>query len=128
MHPALIGYFFASLFEQRDNVDSRPTVYVLTCSDGSLYTGATTNLARRVAAHRCGRGAKYTRGRLPIALIAWWHPQTFAAARSHEARFKRLSRSRKLAALRGGVVYGCRVYAPRDAMHTISPPRRMSRA
>ena len=90
----------------------RPCVYVLSCGDGSLYTGATTDLARRVVAHRRGRGAKYTRGRLPIELIAWWHPQTFAAAKSQEAQFKRLSRSRKLAALRESKIYGCRVHAP----------------
>ena len=96
-------------------MDARPTVYVLTCSDGSLYTGATIDLARRVVAHRRGKGAKYTRGRLPIVLIAWWHPRTFAAAKSHEARFKQLSRLRKLAALCDGEVYGCRVHAPRGA-------------
>ena len=100
----------------------RPTVYVLACSDGSLYTGATTDLARRVAAHRRGRGAKYTRGRLPIALIAWWHPQSFAAAKSQEMRFKRLSRPRKLAALCEDNLYGCRVHAPRDTIHRVSTP------
>ena len=105
-------------------MDSRPTVYVLRCSDGSLYTGATIDLARRVVAHLRGRGAKYTRGRLPVALIAWWHPQTFAAAKSQEARFKRLSRSRKRAALSEGKLYGCRVHSPRDAIHAISTLER----
>jgi predicted GIY-YIG superfamily endonuclease len=85
----------------------KPAVYVLICSDGSLYTGATVDLARRLAAHRRRRAAKYTRGRLPVTLAGYWHPPTFALAKSHEARFKRLTRGAKLTALRGGVVYGC---------------------
>lgn len=87
-----------------------PAVYVLACSDGSLYTGATVDLERRLGAHRRGRAAKYTRGRLPVALVGWWHPPTFQLAKSHEARFKRLRRAAKLAALRGGLVYGCVVH------------------
>ncbi len=89
----------------------KATVYVLVCRDGTLYTGATHDLARRLATHRRRKGAKYTRGRLPVTLVAWWHPATFAAAKSHEARFKRLTRSGKLAALRAGAVYGCTVYS-----------------
>jgi putative endonuclease len=89
----------------------KATVYVLVCRDGSLYTGATCDLERRLVAHRRRKGAKYTRGRLPVTLVAWWHPATFAAAKSHEARFKRLTRSAKFAALRAGVVYGCTVYS-----------------
>jgi putative endonuclease len=89
----------------------KATVYVLVCRDGSLYTGATRDVERRLAAHRRRKGAKYTRGRLPVTLIAWWHPATFAAAKSHEARFKRLTRSAKLATLRSGAAYGCTVYS-----------------
>ena len=44
------------------------TVYILRCGDGSLYTGCTNDLSRRLAAHRKGKGAKYTRSRLPVAL------------------------------------------------------------
>ncbi len=88
---------------------ARPTVYVLRCADGSLYTGATVDLSRRLASHRRGTAAKYTRGRLPVALLACWHPPTFSLARSHEARFKRLRREAKLAMLRGGEAYGCAV-------------------
>ncbi|MGA8576083.1 MAG: GIY-YIG nuclease family protein [Candidatus Cybelea sp.] len=88
----------------------KASVYVLRCRDGSLYTGATTNLERRLSAHRRRKGAKYTRGRLPVSLFAWWHPPSFSTAKSHEARFKRLSRAAKLATLRRGEAYGCRVY------------------
>lgn len=89
---------------------SKPTVYVLECRDGSLYTGATVDLRRRLFAHRRG-AAKYTRGRLPVSLLACWHPPTFATAKSHEARFKRLRRAEKLAVLASGKAYGCRVYS-----------------
>jgi putative endonuclease len=92
----------------------KASVYVLRCRDGSLYTGATVDLERRLSAHRRRRGAKYTRGRLPVALVAWWHPSSFDLARSHEARFKRLSRAAKLATLRGGEAYGCRIYQAKD--------------
>ena len=44
-------------------------VYILECSDGSLYTGYTTDLERRVTEHDAGEGAKYTRGRTPVELV-----------------------------------------------------------
>lgn len=91
-------------------MEGRPAVYVLLCRDGSLYTGATVDLERRVDAHRRGRGAKYTRGRLPVMLIAWWHPATFELAKSQEARFKQLRRSEKLGALGGGEIFGLPVH------------------
>lgn len=95
--------------------DAKPTVYVLECSDGSLYTGATVDLTRRLAAHRRRKAAKYTRGRLPVRLAGWWHPPTFEDAKSHEARFKRLTRLAKLAALRGKKIYGYRLYRDAEA-------------
>lgn len=88
----------------------KPTVYVLECRDGSLYTGATVDLRRRLCAHYRGR-AKYTRSRLPVRLLARWHPATFRTAKSHEALFKRLRRGQKLAVLRSGEAFGCRVYS-----------------
>lgn len=45
-------------------------VYLLSCADGTLYCGVTTDLARRVAAHNAGTASKYTRARLPVALVA----------------------------------------------------------
>ena len=45
------------------------TVYILRCGDGTLYTGCTNDLPRRLAAHRSGRGAKYTRSRLPVESV-----------------------------------------------------------
>jgi putative endonuclease len=89
---------------------AKPAVYVLACRDGSLYTGSTTDLVRRLHDHRGGTGAKYTRSRRPLRLLAWWHPETLSAAKSQEAKFKRLRRAAKLEALRGGEAYGCTVF------------------
>jgi predicted GIY-YIG superfamily endonuclease len=74
-------------------------LYVLRCGDGSLYCGITTDLERRLRAHSAGRGARYTRGRGPLALLRVWPCSDESAARCAEARFKRLRRARKLAAL-----------------------------
>jgi putative endonuclease len=74
-------------------------VYMLRCRDGSLYTGVTTDLARRLAAHQSGRGARYTRGRLPVRLVYREWATTRGAALRREASIKRLPRARKLALL-----------------------------
>lgn len=47
------------------------SVYLLRCVDGSLYCGVTNNLKRRVRQHNAGKGAKYTKGRIPVSLVAW---------------------------------------------------------
>jgi putative endonuclease len=82
-----------------ENVEADATaehfVYVLECGDGSLYTGYTTDVERRVEEHRNGTGAKYTRGRTPIELV---HVEAFgdqSAAQSREAEIKALSRREK---------------------------------
>jgi len=70
-------------------------VYVLECADGSLYTGYTTDVERRVAEHDAGEGAKYTRGRTPVDLV---HVESFgskSAAMSREYEIKQLSRTQK---------------------------------
>jgi putative endonuclease len=71
--------------------------YLLRCADGSLYAGWTVDLERRLAAHNAGRGARYTRSRLPVALAWSAELPDAAAARREEARLKRLSRAEKLA-------------------------------
>ena len=71
------------------------TVYILRCGDDTLYTGITNDLPRRLAAHRAGKGAKYTRGRSPLALLyAEAQPDRSAASR-REAAIKALSRAEK---------------------------------
>ena len=74
-------------------------VYVLRCADGSLYCGWTPDVEARLAAHRSGRGARYTRSRLPVELAWSRRMPDRSAARREEARIKRLSRPEKLALL-----------------------------
>ena len=71
-------------------------VYMLLCCDGSLYTGCTNNLARRLALHQSGKGAKYTRSRLPVELAWWEEAEGQSAALRREAAVKRLSHVQKL--------------------------------
>lgn len=70
-------------------------VYILRCGDDTLYTGITDDVARRLAAHRSGRGAKYTRGRGPLELIYTEEVSDKPAALRREYQIKRLSRSEK---------------------------------
>ena len=77
-------------------------VYILCCADGSLYTGWTVDVERRLASHRAGRGARYTRSRLPVELLATFAMDDAQAARREEARIKRLPRAQKLALAAGG--------------------------
>jgi len=75
-------------------------VYLLRCGDGTLYTGATNDLARRLARHASGRGARYTRSRLPVALVHAERAAGRGAALRREAAIKRLDRRAKLALIR----------------------------
>ena len=72
-------------------------VYILRCGDGTLYTGCTNDLPRRLQAHQSGRGAKYTRSRLPVELVYQEAVPDRSAALRREAAIKRLDRGRKLA-------------------------------
>jgi putative endonuclease len=72
-------------------------VYLLRCRDGSLYTGWTTDLERRLARHRAGTASRYTASRLPVELEAALPMPHRTAARREEARIKRLTRAAKLA-------------------------------
>ena len=71
-------------------------VYVLCCGDGSLYTGYTDNIPRRLAVHQSGKGAKYTRSRLPVELAYWEELPDKSAALRREAAIKQLTRKEKL--------------------------------
>lgn len=72
-------------------------MYLLRCRDQSLYCGWTYDLDQRLAAHRSGRGARYTRSRLPVDLAAVFEQPDAPSARREEARIKALPRERKLA-------------------------------
>jgi putative endonuclease len=71
-------------------------VYMLRCSDGTLYTGCTNNLEKRVKAHNEGKGAKYTRGRIPVEVVYTEDYVTRGLALHEEATLKRLTRAQKL--------------------------------
>ncbi|MCI5567330.1 MAG: GIY-YIG nuclease family protein [Veillonellaceae bacterium] len=70
-------------------------VYIVECADGTLYTGWTDDVAKRVAAHNAGRGAKYTRSRRPVVLRYYEELEDKSSALSREAAIKRLSRAAK---------------------------------
>jgi len=74
-------------------------VYMLRCADGSLYTGLTTDVARRVVEHNggSGTGARYTRSRRPVQLVYVEAAASRAEAARREAAIKRLDRAHKLA-------------------------------
>lgn len=75
-------------------------VYLVRCSDGSLYCGVTNDLQARVAKHNAGTGAKYTRPRRPVQLVYAEPAADRSAAQSREASLKRLSKSKKEALVR----------------------------
>lgn len=75
-----------------------PNVYILKCSDGTLYTGSTVDLEKRLHEHNHAKnGAKYTRARRPVELAYQEDFDDLSAARSREAEIKRLTRAEKLA-------------------------------
>lgn len=71
------------------------TVYVARCRDGSLYTGVTTDRARRLAEHNSGCGGSYTRSRVPVVMVYWELARDRSAALRREGAIKRLSRAQK---------------------------------
>ncbi|MDR0876051.1 MAG: GIY-YIG nuclease family protein [Clostridiales Family XIII bacterium] len=77
-------------------------VYILECRDGTLYTGWTNDIEKRLKAHNAGAGigAKYTRGRTPVTLVHTEVLPERGAALSREAQIKRMSRAKKLALIR----------------------------
>lgn len=86
VHPALFG----DMMEQNWNV------YILRCGDGSLYTGISTDVQRRLAEHRSGKGAKYTRSRGPLELVYQEECPDKSAALRRELEIKALPRAEKL--------------------------------
>ena len=72
-------------------------VYILLCGDGTLYTGITDDVEKRLAAHRAGKGAKYTRGRGPLEPVYVEEQPDKSAALRREISIKKLPRQKKLA-------------------------------
>lgn len=82
--------------DQKTKSEKRHYTYMLRCRDDSLYTGYTTDLKRRLQTHNDGKGAKYTKARLPVEMV---YHETFATkeeAMRREAAIKKLSRQEKL--------------------------------
>lgn len=77
--------------------EKRWFTYILKCADNTLYTGYTNNLAARVATHNSGKGAKYTRSRLPVHLFYYETHKTQSLAMQREYAIKQLPRRAKLA-------------------------------
>jgi len=71
-------------------------VYILECSDGTLYTGITTDINRRLNQHNTGKGAKYTCARRPVMLVAVSEAGDRSEASKEEYRIKQLSRKEKI--------------------------------
>ena len=72
-----------------------PFVYIVRCADGTLYTGIARDPAARVLVHNRGKGAKYTRSRLPVSLMYQEECGSLGAALSREREVKTLSRAQK---------------------------------
>ena len=70
-------------------------LYILRCGDGTLYTGITTDVEKRLEQHRAGKGAKYTRGRGPLTLAYQEHCADHSDALKREIQVKKLSRQQK---------------------------------
>jgi putative endonuclease len=81
-------------------------LYVVECSDGTLYTGITTDLTRRVRQHNgeIKGGAKYTRPRRPVTLVAHWPQENRSVASKAEWAFKQLQRTQKLQEISAWVI------------------------
>ena len=70
-------------------------VYMLRCRDNSLYTGSTTDVKRRESMHNSGKGAKYTKSRLPVTLVYWEACEDKSQALKRECALKRLTKAQK---------------------------------
>ena len=97
-------------------------VYIVRCADASLYTGATDDVAKRVAAHNAGTGARYTRSRRPVTVVYTRRAASKSRALSVEAQLKQLSRPEKLALIASRTSWRPRATGQRAAR--IVKPRR----
>lgn len=76
-------------------------LYILRCGDGTLYTGITTDVPKRLEQHRTGKGAKYTRGRSPLELVYREECGNHSEALKRELAVKKLTREQKEVLIRG---------------------------
>ena len=79
-----------------DGMEQKWKLYILLCGDGTLYTGITTDIQRRLEEHRSGKGAKYTRGRGPLELVYYEECADQSDALKRELEIKAMPREHKL--------------------------------
>lgn len=82
----------------------RAFVYILRCSDGTFYIGTARDIVKRLAVHNARKGAKYTRPRLPVAVVYQEGPMTLTRALRREYQLKQLTRPKKQALIKGKLV------------------------
>jgi putative endonuclease len=83
-------------------MDNNHYVYILQCGDGTYYTGYTTNVEKRLSVHASGKGAKYTRGRLPVKLIYKKQCANKSEALKEEYKIKKLTKQQKMKLMKMG--------------------------
>ena len=76
--------------------------YIVRCADGTLYTGWTNDLEKRMSAHNSGEGAKYTRSRRPVELVYFETHETKEEAMSREWHIKRMPKAKKIELIKNG--------------------------
>jgi putative endonuclease len=79
----------------------RASVYILRCADQTFYIGTAKDVARRLAVHNAGKGAKYTRPRLPVRVVWQEGPMSLTRALQREYQLKQLTRAKKQALIKG---------------------------
>ena len=87
---------------ERDAMSDRTFVYILRCADGSLYTGWTNDLEKRLAAHNAGTASRCTRARRPVEMVYFEQRADKSDALRREAEIKRMTRAAKLALIASG--------------------------
>lgn len=83
-----------------ENAGKRNYTYIVRCKDGSLYTGWTNHLEKRIQAHNEGKGARYTKSRRPVALVYWEVFETKQEAMRREYEIKHMARMEKIQLIR----------------------------
>lgn len=91
----LIPFLKRYVYNEKREVNEMNYTYILQCSDGTYYTGWTNDIAKRLKTHNEGKGAKYTRARLPVTLTYYEAFETKEEAMRREWEIKQLSRKEK---------------------------------
>lgn len=84
-------------------LDKSYYVYIIRCADGTLYTGSTDDVQRRLEVHRSGKGAKYTRGKGPLELVYSEQVESWSQALRRESEIKKMTRLQKEEMIKGNL-------------------------